>query len=106
MLSEESRNTDNKTDPQFLTYTDSVINEAVVKWRRLRAAPEMNKTDWYVYPFNSARRSLNSDQDYDVKQCTYNTYFSNVLANTRYLLIKKEKNYFGYESMASCWEPS
>jgi hypothetical protein len=95
-----------KSDYYFLGFTGEVSNEAPVKWRRRGAVPEYNKFDWYVYPFMSRNRPLSADQDDDVRQCTYNSYFSNVLANTRYLLIKKEKNYFAYESMASCWEPS
>jgi len=106
VLSEEMRDAVNKTDSAFLAYKDKVANEGVVKWRRQNAVSELNKTDWYVSPFNTSRRSLNAEQDYDVKQCIFNSFFSNVLANTRYLLIKKAKSYFGYESMASCWEPS
>ena len=72
------------TDSKFLAYNDSVMNDAVVKWKRPKALPELDKTDWYVTPY---RRALSAEQDYDVKQCAYNSYFSNVLANTRYLLI-------------------
>jgi hypothetical protein len=78
-----------KSDYYFLGFTGEVSNEAPVKWRRRGTVSEFNKFDWYVYPFLSSRRPLSSDQDDDVRQCTYNSYFSNVLANTRYLLIKK-----------------
>ncbi len=87
-LAEDMRDSE-KSDYYFLGFTNEVSNEASVKWRRRGAVPEYNKFDWYVYPFSSARRPLNTEQDADVKQCTYNSYFSSILANTRYLLIKK-----------------
>jgi hypothetical protein len=87
-LAEDMRD-NGKSDYYFLGFTNEVSNEAPVKWRRRAAVTEYNKFDWYVYPFSISRRPLSTEQDEDVKQCTYNSYFSNVLANTRYLLIKK-----------------
>ncbi len=107
IMAEEMLN-NNMSNPLFLQYRDRVSNEAIKKWGvRQEPAPEINKFDWYCYPFESIfERAINKQQLNDIYQCTYNTYFSLVLSNTRYLLINKDKNYFGYESMASCWEPS
>ena len=75
-------------------------------WKNPGAVPDEKKFDVYTSPKNENFTQFNQEQAADINQCVYNYYVSNVIANTKYLLVEQEKNYFGYESRASCWEPS
>ena len=83
-----------------------MLNIGPIRWKNQSAVPEAKKFDVYTSPMNQNFTSFNQEQKADINQCVYNYYISNVIANTKYLLVEQEKNYFGYDSMASCWEPS
>jgi hypothetical protein len=85
---------------------DAVVNIGASYWKNKSAVPDAKKFDVYTSPRNDNFTQFNQEQTADIHQCVYNYYISNVIANTKYLLVEQEKNYFGYDSMASCWEPS
>ena len=94
-------------DTNFLyLWRDTVLDIGPSRWKNQSAVRNPKKLDVYTSPRNDNFSHFNIQQTIDINQCVYNYYISNVIANTKYLLVEQEKNYFGYDSMASCWEPS
>jgi hypothetical protein len=95
-------------NPEFMRrHRNDVTNEGYVKWQNVSAPSEYNKFDWMVRPKKNVTQYLTTPaQNFDIDMCVYSHFFSNVIYNTNYLLINKYQNFFGYESIASCFYPS
>jgi hypothetical protein len=87
-MSEELYRTE--TNPTFMQYKSQVSNEGFVKWTSPAPQTDRGKFDWYIKPMKEGLNyTMTQSQSYDINQCIYGSYYSNVISSTSYLLVNK-----------------
>lgn len=90
-----------KYNQNFLQYASNVSNEAYEKWSKPNATVNNEQFDWYIWPFkngSSIESTATSEQNFDVELSVYSSFFSKVVIDPSYPLLRKYATYSQFKS--------